>query len=134
MDRGELVPDELVVGIVAERLAREDARRGFILDGFPRTRRQARALDELLRRLGRREARVIALIVPESELVRRLLSRGDGRSDDNEATVRRRLSVYRQETEPLLEHYGAAVSRIEGVGTIEQIRQHIAETVEAVAA
>jgi adenylate kinase len=133
MDRGDLVPDELVIGIVEQRLAREDCRRGFILDGFPRTCDQARALDALLRRLGRAPARVVVLAVPEPELVRRLLQRGEGRADDNEQTIRKRLVVYLQATEPVLEHYGSSVARVDGLGTLDQIRGRIAAVLEAAA-
>src|SRR5262249_46598418 len=116
MARGELVPDAMVIEIVRQRLARTDCKPGFILDGFPRTPEQARALDGLLRELGRAPVRVIALEVPEAELTRRILARGEGRADDNEATVRKRLEVYRSSTEPVIRHYGAAANRIDGLG------------------
>jgi adenylate kinase len=126
MARGELVPDAIVIGIVRERLARADCKPGFILDGFPRTSEQARALDALLRELGRVPVRVVVLEVPEAELVRRILSRGEGRADDNEETVRKRLEVYRSSTEPVIRHYAASVSRIDGLGGVEEIRARIA--------
>jgi adenylate kinase len=132
MDRGELVSDDVVIGIVRERLDRPDARGGFILDGFPRTVAQAVALDGIM--AGRDPLIVIDIAVPEAELVRRLGSRlvcescgsnsealGLGaaplvtcqrcggrliqRADDNEAVVRQRLNVYRRNTEPLIEFY-----------------------------
>jgi adenylate kinase len=130
MARGELVPDALVIQIVRERLGRADCRLGFILDGFPRTVDQARALDALLRELGLPPARVVALEVPEAELTRRILSRGEGRADDNEETVRKRLAVYRSSTEPVIAHYGKAAQRIDGLGSVQQIRQRIATALQ----
>ncbi|MBS1819044.1 MAG: adenylate kinase [Acidobacteria bacterium] len=132
MDRGELVSDEVIIGIVEERLARADARNGFILDGFPRTVAQAQALDGVM--AGRVPLIVIDIAVPEAELVRRLTSRlvcgtcgqnadpsdaqavttmrcgkcGNAliqRSDDNEATIRERLKVYEKNTRPLVDYY-----------------------------
>jgi adenylate kinase len=125
MDRGELVPDEVVIALVRERLAREDCARGFILDGFPRTADQAKVLDEILRELGHGAVRVVSLDVPEPELVDRILSREEGRADDNEDTVRRRLEVYRDETSPVLDHYAANLSRIDGVGSPDEIAARI---------
>jgi adenylate kinase len=126
MARGELVPDDVVIQIVRERLRRPDTRPGFILDGFPRTVEQARALDALLRELGLPAVRIVALEVPEAELTRRILSRGEGRADDNEETVRKRLEVYRSSTEPVIAHYGKAARRVDGLGSVEQIRDRIA--------
>jgi adenylate kinase len=134
MEAGRLVPDEVVIALVGERLSREDARAGFVLDGFPRTVAQAEALDRLLERAGLALDRVVFLDVSRAELLRRLtgrrICRGCGatfhvvsapprregrcdlcgdelyqRPDDVEATVARRLDVYDQETAPLLEHY-----------------------------
>jgi adenylate kinase len=134
MDKGELVPDEVVVGIIRERLAQPDAARGFMLDGFPRTIEQAEALDEMLSGAGRAITDVLLIDVPEEELVRRLAGRrtcrncGKGyhvefdppktegvcdacggevyqRADDNEATVRNRLAVFSRQTEPLIDYY-----------------------------
>jgi adenylate kinase len=134
MDRGALVPDDVIVGLIAERLARPDAKSGFILDGFPRTIPQAEALDRLLEQLGQRLDRVVYFDVPEAELLRRLTGRRacpacqstfhvvsappkrEGicdkcgaalvqRADDSEATVRTRLDVYAKQTAPLLDDY-----------------------------
>lgn len=134
MDKGELVPDEVVVGIVGERLKGEDCSKGFILDGFPRTVAQAEALEDLLRKEGRKITHVIMLDVPEEEIIRRLSGRRlcrrcgaayhllfnppkeDGRcdrcggelyqrDDDNEGTVRARLKVYNSQTRPLVDYY-----------------------------
>ena len=126
MDGGELVSDGLVIELVRERLARADCATGFVLDGFPRTADQAKALDAILEELGRERVRVACLDVPEPELVGRLLSRGEGRADDNEETVRRRLEVYRDETAPILDHYAAVLERIDGVGSLDQIAERLA--------
>ena len=125
MARGELVPDVVVIQIVRDRLGRADCRPGFILDGFPRTVDQSKALDSLLRELGIAAVRLVALEVPEAELIRRILSRGEGRIDDNEETVRKRLAVYRSATAPVIAHYGSAVRRIDGLGSVQEIRQRI---------
>lgn len=134
MDTGALVPDQVVIGIIRDRLAQPDAARGFMLDGFPRTLEQARALDEMLEEAGRILNVVLLIDVPEEELVQRLSGRracracGKGcnvvfdppsvegvcdscggelfqRDDDNEQTVRNRLEVYRRQTEPLVGYY-----------------------------
>jgi adenylate kinase len=110
MDKGELVPDELLMDIVAERLKETDAAAGWILDGFPRTVPQATFLDKLLSELSGAGAtntglKAVNLDVPDDILVARLLSRG--RKDDNEETIRRRLQVYREQTEPLIAFYGS---------------------------
>jgi len=121
MDRGDLVPDEVVIEIVRQRLARPDCKRGFVLDGFPRTRKQAKSLDAILLEQGREPALVLALVVPGDELRRRILSRGEGRADDNETAIAKRLEVYRRDTEPVLAHYGAAVKRVDGIGSMDEI-------------
>lgn len=107
VDRGELVPDQLVVDLVAERLKQSDTQSGWILDGFPRNLSQAVFLDELLKKLEPNSAGVVNLEVPDRVVVQRLLARAEkeGRTDDNEEVVRRRLEVYRQETEPLINFY-----------------------------
>lgn len=109
MDAGELVPDELLIDIVQERMNQPDAKSGWILDGFPRTVPQAAFFDRLLcdvdgGKSGKNcDLRAVNLDVPDNILVARLLSRG--RQDDNEETIRRRLQVYREQTEPLIEFY-----------------------------
>jgi adenylate kinase len=113
MDAGELVPDELLMDIVQERMNEPDARAGWILDGFPRTVAQAAFFDKLLCDVGTEgsksgkdcDLRAVNLDVPDNVLVTRLLSRG--RQDDNEETIRRRLQVYREQTEPLIEFYSS---------------------------
>lgn len=131
MERGELVPDELVIAIVEERLGRDDCRKGFILDGFPRTCAQARALDQLLVRSGRAPLLAVSLRVDEDVLRQRILDRGEGRADDNEETIRKRLEVYREQTAPVLEHYRDMLREVEGAGTIDEIHDRIVEALDA---
>jgi adenylate kinase len=129
MDRGELVPDSIVIGVAAERLARPDAKTGFVLDGFPRTLAQAEALDAELARLGMKLDRCLALVTDEAALVARLLRRAqiEGRADDNETTIRNRMRVYRAQTEPLVACYRrkGLLREIDGMGTIEEVEQRI---------
>jgi len=125
MDRGDLVPDDVVIEIVRQRLTRPDCKPGFVLDGFPRTLAQAAALDGILRDSGREPARVVALTVADDELRRRVLARGEGRTDDTEAAVAKRLAVYKRDTEPVLAHYGSAVKRIDGIGSLDEITARI---------
>ncbi len=110
MDRGDLVPDDLVIGIIAERLDRPDTAKGVIFDGFPRTVAQAEALDAMLAGRGRKIDAVIELKVDDEAMVGRMESRvrenpGSVRADDNPETLRKRLGVYRQNTAPLLDFY-----------------------------
>ena len=135
MERGDLVPDEIVIGVAEERLAQADAQKGFILDGFPRTPGQAEALDRLLAGLGTPLERCLAIEVDTEELVRRLLKRAEieGRSDDNESTIRNRMEVYESQTAPLVAHYEAQgiVRRIDGSGGIESVAERIAQALES---
>ena len=110
MDRGDLVPDEVVIGIIAERLDKPDCAEGVIFDGFPRTVAQAKALDAMLASRGRRIDTVIELKVDDEAMVGRMESRvrenpGVVRADDTPETLRKRLQVYRQSTKPLLDYY-----------------------------
>ncbi|RKQ61888.1 adenylate kinase [Thermovibrio guaymasensis] len=128
MDRGELVPDEVIIGIIRERLSQPDIReRGFILDGFPRTLKQAEALDQLLSELNMPLDRVIYLNVDDEEIVKRLLARG--RADDTEEVIRNRLKVYREQTAPLIDYYAekCLLAEIYGVGEIDEITKKIEE-------
>ena len=103
VDRGELVPDQLILNMVEERLKQPDASSGWILDGFPRNVSQANFLEELLQKLAQNGTSAINLEVPDEVLVSRLLGRG--RKDDNEQVIRRRLEVYREQTLPLIDFY-----------------------------
>ncbi|MCU0536670.1 MAG: adenylate kinase [Hydrococcus sp. Prado102] len=103
MDAGNLVPEELVLGLVKERLSQPDTEKGWILDGFPRTVPQAEFLDKLLEETPLTSERVLNLDVPDEAIIERLLLRG--RKDDTEATIRRRLEVYREQTAPLIDYY-----------------------------
>ena len=128
MDAGELVPDEIVIAMVKERLAEADAACGFLLDGFPRTAGQAEALDREV--ADRPLEMVLCLEVDEEEVVRRLLKRAEieGRSDDNEETIRNRMAVYRAQTEPLIAYYRqkGILRPVEGVGPIDETFSRIA--------
>jgi len=106
MDKGELVPDGVVDTLVAERLDVRDAKGGFILDGYPRNTAQAKVLSKALADRSAPLSRVLYLDVPDDVLVKRLLSRGQGRADDTEDVIRERLRVYNEHTAPLVQHYG----------------------------
>lgn len=120
MAAGDLVPDDLVVAMIEERLTRDDAQAGYILDGFPRNVAQAEALQAAL---GDDAIDAMLLFdVSEDELVERLLGRAEeGRADDAEATIRRRFEVYRKETEPLLDAYADWVIPVDGTGSIDEV-------------
>jgi adenylate kinase len=109
VNAGELVSDELMIALIRERLAQEDTRSGFILDGFPRTTAQAEALDQLLSEIGRSFSVVFAMLIPDAVAFERLRLRAqlEGRADDTDEAIRRRLENYHRETEPLIEHYRA---------------------------
>lgn len=128
MERGDLVPDDLVIAMLMERMA--DAAKGVILDGFPRTLPQAEALDE---KLSGQIDIVLLLEVPEDELVQRMLGRG--RDDDTEEAVRNRLVVYREQTEPLVDYYSGKglLNRVDGVGDMDAIQQRITDAVSQAA-
>jgi adenylate kinase len=108
-DRGELVPDDLMIELIRERLAEDDTREGFVLDGFPRTSVQAEALDERLSEIDRPLTLVFEFELPEEVCVERLTRRAadEGRVDDTPEAIRTRLRLYHQETEPLIEYYRA---------------------------
>ncbi|ADU96251.1 adenylate kinase [Thermovibrio ammonificans] len=128
MDRGELVPDDVIIGIIRERLSEPDVKeKGFILDGFPRTIAQAKALDQMLEELNMPLDRVIYLNVDDEEIVKRLLARG--REDDTEEVIRKRLKVYREQTAPLIDYYSEKCLLVEiyGVGDIDEITAKIEE-------
>jgi adenylate kinase len=119
VDAGDLVPDEVTVKMVKDRLAQSDAQEGFLLDGFPRNSAQARELESVLGELGQRLDAVLVFEVDDEELIQRLTSRG--RSDDTEETIRHRQEVYRSETEPLIDHYSEIAVRVNAVGSVDEI-------------
>jgi len=152
MDKGDLVPDEVVIGIIKERIRKPDSREGFMLDGFPRTIPQAEALDRMLTEEGLKIGAVISIEVDDEEIVRRITGRRvcekcgamyhitydppknagycdkcSGklfqRDDDSEEVIRRRLQVYRSQTEPLKEYYRKAgiLKGIQGMGTVDEV-------------
>ena len=135
MDRGELVPDAVVIGLVRERLLQPDASKGFILDGFPRTVGQAEALDALLAELRQALERCVAIQVGEDELVRRLRKRSEieGRTDDGEAAIRKRMQVYREQTAPLIAYYRGrgTLVEVDGRGSIDDVASRIDEALAA---
>ena len=121
MSAGMLAPDNIIVEIIAERLKRSDCKKGYLLDGFPRTIAQAEALDAMLAKQGTPLDAVLELKVPEEELFKRLAGRG--RADDNPEVIRQRLVAYRKQTEPLLAYYArrGLLKSIDGLGTVEEI-------------
>jgi adenylate kinase len=129
MDAGDLVPDEVVIAMVEDRLAQEDVREGFLLDGFPRTAAQVEALDEILAAQGHELDAVIRLVVDDNELVARLLQRAEeqGRSDDTRDVIANRLDNYRAETEPAVTAYRARgiLHDIDGEGDIADVRERV---------
>jgi len=127
LDAGELVPDETVVDLVKDELSKEKYDDGVILDGFPRTVAQAEALDSFFEKNEKKIDAFLTLSVPEEELVERILSREDGRSDDTPEKVKNRLSVYHKKTAPVLNYYKekGAVKEIDGVGSIDEIFNRI---------
>jgi len=126
LSAGELVDDDTMADLVAERLSRRDAQQGFLLDGYPRTLRQVRDLEGLL---GSSDVDAVLFIdVPEEALVERGLGRG--REDDTEEVIRKRIAVYREQTEPLVEHYGnsGVLETVDGNRPIEDVTAEILES------
>jgi adenylate kinase len=159
MDRGDLVPDEVIIGVILDRLSESDTEDGFLLDGFPRTDKQAEALDQALRKVDRRLTAALLIDVPEDDIVQRLGGRRvcpnghtyhlehnppkhdevcdvDGeplsqREDDREETVRKRLQVYRDQTEPLVEYYDEhdILHRFDGTRSPTEVHDHLRATI-----
>lgn len=151
MDAGKLVPDEVVNGLVAERLAQPDCEKGFIMDGFPRTVVQAKTLDEILAKLGKKIEKVIALNVPDSDIIERITGRRTSkltgkiyhikfnppvdekeedlvqRADDTEEVVVKRLETYHSQTAPVLDYYKEQnkVTEIDGTRSLDEITKDI---------
>lgn len=129
IDRGELVSDDIMLGLLEERLSEADAETGFILDGYPRNLAQAEALDELLERLGRPVDEALQIDIDIEMVIERIAKRAaeEGRSDDTEEVVRNRMDVYEEQTAPVVEYYArkGLLSRVLGEGTIEEVFQRI---------
>jgi len=130
MDHGELVPDELILGMVRDRLTQPDTQAGWILDGFPRNVSQAKFFDELLNTISQTYDRVVNLDVPDETLVTRLLGRG--RKDDSEAVIRNRLAVYREQTAPLIDFYQSRqhLFSVDGSQAVEAVMAEIRRMIE----
>jgi adenylate kinase len=137
MDAGELVPDSVTIAMVRDRLSQPDCADGAILDGFPRNPSQAAALDELLEELNGRVVIVPYIHVSQEALVQRLVKRAEleGRADDNEETIRNRMRVYQNQTEPLLTYYRdkGLLVEINGEQTIEEVSAALHQAIETVA-
>lgn len=136
ISKGQLVPDEVVIGMLANVLDSKKGCAGVIFDGFPRTIAQGVALDKMLEERAQKVSVVVSLEVDEPELIDRLIKRGQqsGRSDDNLETIKSRLDVYQNQTSPLKEEYsksGKLVS-VKGVGTVDEIFGRICEAVDKV--
>ena len=133
MAAGNLVSDELMLGVLEERFAEPDTRGGFILDGYPRNLAQARALDQLLERLGQPMDVAVQLEVGTDLLVQRLAGRAqaEGRADDSPDAVRNRLAVYEQQTAPVVDFYRnlGKLVHLDGVGTLDEVFTRIVEAI-----
>jgi adenylate kinase len=129
VESGGLVPDEVIIGLMGEILKQHPS--DFLLDGFPRTVEQARALDQLFRELGIREFSIVMLDAPEDELVRRMLKRGveTGRTDDTEDTIRTRFKVYQEQTAPVKSYYQSTrqIEMVDGLGSVDEVTDRIVE-------
>jgi adenylate kinase len=136
-DAGGLVPDDIMIELIRERLCADDAANGFVLDGFPRTAVQAEALDEMLDEIGRPLSVVLEFQLPEEVSIERLTLRAqeEGRADDTPESIRNRLRLYHEQTEPLIEHYRARGNLV-GVPAnrpIEEVFEEIQRALEQVA-
>ncbi len=135
MDRGEYVPDSLTNDLVRDRLAQSDAQAGFLLDGYPRTLDQVNELDDILASRGKSLDAVVLLTADTDEVVRRLLGRAleQGRADDTEEVIRRRLEVYAEQTAPLTDVYAerGLLVTVDGLGEVAEVTGRILEALEA---
>ena len=135
-DAGHLVPDDIMIALIRERLAADDAAEGFVLDGFPRTAVQAEALDEMLDEIGRPLTVVLEFQLPEEVSIERLTRRAEeeGRADDTPGGIRRRLALYHEQTEPLIEHYRARgnLVGIPADRSVEEVFEEIQQALDRV--
>lgn len=129
LDSGNLVPDEVVVEVVIDAVKQPEFSKGYILDGFPRTVNQAKQFDTYLQSVGQKVNACVGLEVPDDELMKRILSRGEGRADDTPEKVAVRLNVYKNETAPVMDYYRSTgvFSSINGVGSVDHIFNRIKE-------
>ena len=136
IEQGQLVPDGLIIDMLAKTLDGFLDAKGIIFDGFPRTVAQAQALKEMLAKRGEEVNVMLNLIVQEKELIARLLKRGEtsGRSDDNLETIQKRLDTYNNQTSPVIDFYKAEgrLANLEGIGTIDEIFARISQKIEAI--
>jgi adenylate kinase len=137
MDKGELVPDEVVIGMIEVKLDQNTDAEGFIFDGFPRTKAQADALDKLLEKKNTAISVMLALEVEKQELINRLMGRGkvSGRADDQDINViENRIAVYNRETAPVIDYYNAQgkFKAVNGMGTIEEIFERLCSAIDGV--
>jgi adenylate kinase len=134
MDAGQLVSDDILLGMLEERLAQDDARNGFILDGYPRNLAQADALDHLLARIGQPLDAVVKLEVPSEAIIGRCQIRfqAENRADDNPDTVRRRLGIYAEQTAPVADFYAkrGKLQVVDGVGELDAVTTRIKRALE----
>jgi len=136
MAKGELVPDEVTVGMLRNKVEANPQAKGFIFDGFPRTVAQAQALDAMLKEKGQHVAALLALEVTDEEIIARILNRGktSGRADDtDEATIRKRIDVYNRETAPVFDYYAKTgkTKKVDGIGSISEIFGRLCAEVDA---
>jgi adenylate kinase len=135
MESGGYVSDEITNEIVKDRLAQPDCQKGFLLDGYPRTLQQVQTLDDYLAETGRPLDAVISLLADTDEVVARLLKRAeiDGRADDNEETIRVRLQVYAEQTEPLLDvyHSRGLLVEVDGLGGVDEVSERVFAALDA---
>ncbi len=132
MDRGDLVPDSLVIDMIIDRIKRDDCKNGFMLDGFPRTMEQAKELDKILGELNFNISAVINLYADKDIVVNRLLCRG--RDDDNEETIKTRIEVFEKQSKPILDFYMNRVNiiNVESVGTPEEVYSKIKKELDKI--
>ena len=135
IEKGDLVPDEIMLGIIEERLSQADVANGFILDGYPRNVEQAQALDVVLARLGAPLDEAIQIDVDSEAIIKRIAKRAEeeGRADDSEDVVRNRMRIYKEKTAPVVDYYTGTgrLTRVLGSGTVDEVLQRILSVLNA---